>query len=142
MIFSQCLRSLGSLRNEEGGGSALHKRTKSNEMIFSSALNVIFNDKLKVLVLKVLEMKNTVFRWAKKLKKIWYLLVTEKFSLWTLRWWEIRSFCSAKKLMKRWYLHGIFELSLIFQDLRNMVFRAVAAPCNVIRGSWKTRNKD
>ena len=34
-------------------------------------------------------------------------------------------FFSAKKLMERWYLHGLFELSMIFQDLENMVFRAV-----------------
>ena len=34
-------------------------------------------------------------------------------------------FFSAKKLMERWYLRGLFELSMIFQDLRNMVFRAV-----------------
>ena len=31
-------------------------------------------------------------------------------------------FFSAKKLMERWYLHGLFELSMIFQDLENMVF--------------------
>ena len=34
-------------------------------------------------------------------------------------------FFSAKKLMERWYLLGLFELSLIFQDLGNMVFRTV-----------------
>ena len=34
-------------------------------------------------------------------------------------------FFSAKTLMDRWYLHGLFELSMIFQDLVNMVFRAV-----------------
>ena len=32
---------------------------------------------------------------------------------------------SAKKLMERWYLHGLFELSMIFQDLGKTVFRAV-----------------
>ena len=31
----------------------------------------------------------------------------------------------VKKLMERWYLLGILEVSMIFQDLRNMVFRAV-----------------
>ena len=31
----------------------------------------------------------------------------------------------AKKLMERWYLLGLFELSMIYQDLGNMVFRAV-----------------
>ena len=34
-------------------------------------------------------------------------------------------FFSVKKLMERWYLHGLFELSMIFQDLGIMVFRAV-----------------
>ena len=34
-------------------------------------------------------------------------------------------FFSAKKLMERWCLHGLFELSMIFQDLGNIVFRAV-----------------
>ena len=34
-------------------------------------------------------------------------------------------FFSAKKLMERWYLRGLFELSMIFQDLGNRVFRAV-----------------
>ena len=87
--------------------------------------------------------------------EIWYLLMTGKFLFWTFQWWEIRSFfesrswwkddiywllrssCfelfgdgkyslfSAKKLMERWYLHGLFELSMIFQEMRNMVFRAV-----------------
>ena len=35
------------------------------------------------------------------------------------------AFFSAKMLMERWYLHGVFELSMIFQDLENMVFHAV-----------------
>ena len=77
---------------------------------------------------------------------------------WTFRWWKIRSFLShkvgekmiftdygevlvlnfsvmgnkvfftAKKLMERWYLHGLFELSMIFQDLGNMVFCTVCWP--------------
>ena len=34
-------------------------------------------------------------------------------------------FFSAKKLMERWYLHDLFELSMIFQDLGNMVVPAV-----------------
>ena len=93
--------------------------------------------------------------WAKKFMGILYLLITEKFLFWTFRWWEIRSFLSqgadgkmiftgywkvlvlnfsvmrntvfflVKKLMERWYLLGLFELSVIFQDLGNMVFRAV-----------------
>ena len=54
-------------------------------------------------------------------------------------YWLLRSSCfelfgdgkyglfSARKLMERWYLLGLFELSMIFQDLRNMVFCAVLA---------------
>ena len=34
-------------------------------------------------------------------------------------------FFSPKMLMKRLYVHGLFELSMIFHDLGNMVFRAV-----------------
>ena len=35
-------------------------------------------------------------------------------------------FFSAKKLMEKWYLLGLFELSIIFQDLENTVFHAVS----------------
>ena len=82
--------------------------------------------------------------WAKKLMGRLYLLITEKFLVWTSLRWEIRSFfeskswlkddiywllkiycfelfgdwnrvCfSAKKLMERWYLLGLFELFMIF----------------------------
>ena len=49
-------------------------------------------------------------------------------------YWLLRSFCpelfggkydlfAAKKLMKRWYLLGLFELSMIFKGLGNMAFR-------------------
>ena len=34
-------------------------------------------------------------------------------------------FFSDKKLIERWYLCGLFELSMMFQDLGNRVFRAV-----------------
>ena len=37
-------------------------------------------------------------------------------------------FFSAKKLMERWYLRGVFELAMIFQNLGSMVFRAVLWP--------------
>ena len=52
-------------------------------------------------------------------------------------YWFLKHFCleffgdgkyglfSAKKLIERSYLLGLFELSMIFQDLGNMVFRAV-----------------
>ena len=118
--------------------------------------NMIFTDDWKVLALIFLGMENTVFFWVKKLMERWYLLVTEKFLFWTFRWWEIRSFLSqevdwkmiftgywevlvlnfsvmgnpvffsVKKLVERWYLLGLFEVSMIFKDLRNMVFRAVS----------------
>ena len=92
---------------------------------------------------------------AKKLMEIWYLLITENFLFWSFHKWEIRSFLSqevdakmiftgywevlilnfsvmkntvflsAEKLMERWYLLGLFEFSMIIQDLRSMVFPAV-----------------
>ena len=87
----------------------------------------------------------------------WYFLITVKFYFWTFQRLKIRSFVSqkvdgnmiftnywkvlllnfskmgntvffwAKKLMERWYLLGLFELSMIFQYLGNMVFRAVSS---------------
>ena len=41
--------------------------------------NMIFTGYCKVLVLNFSEIRNTVFFWAKKLTKIWYLLITGKF---------------------------------------------------------------
>ena len=117
--------------------------------------NMIFTGYWKVLVLTFSEIGNTVFSWAKKLAEIWYLLITGNFLFWAFRWWEIRSFLSqevdakmiftvywevlflnfpvmgntgffwAKELRERWYLRGFFELSVIFQDLGNIVFLAV-----------------
>ena len=34
--------------------------------------------------------------WVKKLMKIWYLLITEKFLFWSFREWEIQPFLSQK----------------------------------------------
>ena len=115
---------------------------------------MIFTDYGKVIVLKFLVVGNTVFFWVKKLMERWYLLVTQKSLFWTFWWWEIglslsqevdgkmvftgyreglvlnvsvmgnTIFYSVKKLMERWYLLGLFELSMIFKDLRNTVFRA------------------
>ena len=34
-------------------------------------------------------------------------------------------FFTAKKLVERWYLLGLFDLSMILHDLENMVFSAV-----------------
>ena len=123
---------------------------------------MIFTDYWKVLVLNFSMMGNTVFFESRSWWKRWYLLITEKFLFWTFRWWEILSFfesrswwkddiywltrssCfelfsdvntiffSAKKLMGRWYLLGLFELSMIFQDLGNTVFRAVNKTINYL----------
>ena len=106
--------------------------------------NMMFTDYWNVLVLIFSEIGNTVFSWAKKLIERLYLLITEKVLFWALRWWEIQSFLSQevdgkmiftgywqvlvlnfsvmgntvffwiKKLMKRWYLHGLFGLSMTF----------------------------
>ena len=106
--------------------------------------NMIFTDYWKVLVLVFSGMGNTVFFWVKKLMERWYLLITETFVFWTFQWceipsffesrtwwkydiyWLLRSSCfelfddrkydlfSAKTLMERWYLLGLFELSRIF----------------------------
>ena len=46
--------------------------------------------------LKFLEMENMVFFRAKKLMERWYMLITEKFLLWSFLRWEIRSFLSQK----------------------------------------------
>ena len=71
----------------------------------------------KILVLKFLEMKTTVFFRAKKLMEIWYLLITEKFLFWTFQRWETRYFFWAKKLAERWYLL-ITEKFLFFTFLK------------------------
>ena len=116
---------------------------------------MIFTDYWRGLVLTFSGMANTVFCWVKKLMERWYLLITEKVLFWSFLEWGMRSFLSqkingkmiftgcwevlvlnssvmgntaffsAKKLMERGYLLGLFELSMIFQDLGNMVFRAV-----------------
>ena len=117
--------------------------------------NMIFTDYRRVLVLIFLEIGNMVFSGVKKLIERWCLLITEKVSFWTFWWWKILSFLSqeigkkmiftgyeevlvlnfsvmentvfftTKKLMERWYLHRLFELSMMSQDLGKMVFRAV-----------------
>ena len=123
-------------------------------MIFSVAWNTIFTDYWKVIVLTIRRWKNGFF-WAKKLIERWYLLITGNFLFWSLRSWEIRSvfgpkswwkddiywllkssclnfsemrntvFFWVKKLTERWYLLGLFGLTMIFQGLGNMVFRSV-----------------
>ena len=105
--------------------------------------------------------------WAKKLMERLYLLITGKFLFWTFLKWEIRYFLSLKnsgkmnftgywkvlvlnflemgnavffwsgKLIQRWYLLGLFELSKIFQDLENIVFCAVNFPTHCPPGNAK-----
>ena len=48
-----------------------------------------------------------------------------KFLVLNLLEMENTVFFWAKKLMERWYLLGLFELSMIFPDLGNMIFREV-----------------
>ena len=128
---------------------------KNNEVIFSLAWNIIFSDNFKVLVLKFLEIKNMVLFEPKSWWKydIYWLLKSSCFNLFGngkyglflsqevdgkmifTGYWEVlvlnfsvmgnTVFFSVKKLMERWYLLGLFELSMIFQDLGNTVFRAV-----------------
>ena len=53
---------MDSLRNEEEGASALHKKKQKNdEVVFSVAWNIMFTDNENVLVLNFLEVKNMVF---------------------------------------------------------------------------------
>ena len=93
---------------------------------------------------------NTVFLWDKDLMERWYLRITETFLFWNFREWEIRSFFEARSSWKDdislllksscfglpksscfelffdgKYLLGLFQLSMIFHDMRNTVFRAV-----------------
>ena len=61
-------------------------------------------------------------------------------------------FFSVKKLMERWYLLALFELSMIFQDLGNMLFvqwrsrwrlwRLPFKPTSRIRETKITRSRD
>ena len=93
-------------------------------------VKMIFTGYWNVLVLIFSGMRNTVF--------------FEPKSWWKHHiYWFLRSSCfelsgdgkyclfSAKKLMKRWYLRGLFELSMIFQVLGNMVFRAALQPMDL-----------
>ena len=86
---------------------------------------MLFTDYWKVLVLNFSVIGKMVFFWVKKLMERWYLLTNEKFLFWILRRWEIRSFLSQKVDEKMIYILGLFEISMIFRDLGNMVFRTV-----------------
>ena len=55
------------------------------------------------------------------------MIFTDYWKVFLLNFSEMgnRVFFWAKTLMERWYLLGLYELSMVFQDLGNMVFRAV-----------------
>ena len=75
--------------------------------------NMIFTDYWKFLVLNFLRMKNTVCFWAKTVMKRRYLLITEKFFVWTFRWWEMRSFFSQKvdgKMIFTWSFWPFYDI--------------------------------
>ena len=127
---------------------------------------MIFTDYWKVLVLNFSVMRNMVFFWVKKLmeKMIFtdygkvlvlnFVMVGNTVFFESRSWWKDdicwipRSSCfelfgdgkydlfSDKKLMERWYLHGLFELSMIFQDLGNTVFRAVWCVYDMMTALW------
>ena len=128
--------------------------TKNNEVLFSLAWNIFF-DNLEILVLKFFgDEGHGIFEpksWWKY--DIYWLLKIYCFNLFGngkyglflsqdvvgnmifTDYWKVlvlnfsvmgnTVFFSAKKLIERWYLHGHFELSMLFQDLRNLVFCAV-----------------
>ena len=84
--------------------------------------NIIFTDYWKVLGLIFSGMGNTVFSWAKKLLKRWYLLITEKVLFWISRWWEIWSFLS-QEIDGKMIFTGYWEvLALDFSVMGNTVF--------------------
>ena len=78
----------------------------------------------KVLILNFLVMGNTVFFESRSWWEddIYWLLRSSCFELFGDGKYGL---FSAKNLMERLYLLGLFELSMIFQDFGNMVFRAV-----------------
>ena len=98
--------------------------TKNNEVIFSLAWNIIFNDNFKCSSFEIFGGKEHDIFEPKSWRKydIYWLLRSSCFELFGDGKYGL---FSAKKLMERWYSRGLFELSMIFQDLGNVVFRAV-----------------
>ena len=85
---------------------------------------MIFTGYWKLLVLIFSGMGNTVFFgpkiwWKDDITGCWEVLVLNFLVMGNT------AFFSTKKLMERQYLLGLFELSMIFQDLGNMAFHAV-----------------
>ena len=108
------------------------------KMIFSLAWNTTFSQYVKVFVLNFSDMRNTVFFWFKKLMQDDILFSMEYHffeygKVHVLNFSEIGNtvFLWSKKLIGSWYFLGILEIFMIFQDLENMLFRAVD-----IENSW------
>ena len=136
-------------------------------MIFSLAWNTMFTDYWKALVLNFPEMGNTVFfepkNWWKdyiywllenscfelswngkygiflSLKNSGKMIFTDYWKVLVLNFLEMGNavFFSSEKLIQKWYLLGLFELSKIFQDLENIVFCAVNFPTHWPPGNAK-----
>lgn len=94
---------------------------------------MIFTDYWKVPVHNFSEILNTVFFSIKKLTESWYLLITEnscselfrdlKYGLFEPKcWWKDDIYL------------GVFKLSKIFQDLGNIVLRAVIMISKAMQG--------
>ena len=105
--------------------------------------NMIFTEYWKVLVLIFSGMGNRVFSWAKKLMERWYLLITEKFLLWTFPWWKLRSFFESRSWWKNdiyWLLrsscfelfgggkYGLFLVKMLIKNDIYMVFLSSLGP--------------
>ena len=86
--------------------------------------NMIFTDYWKVLILIFSGMGNTVFFEQKSWWK-YYIYWLLKISCFELFGDGKYGLFSVKMFMERLYLLGLFELSMILQNLRNMVFRAM-----------------
>ena len=100
------------------------KKQKNNEVICFLALNIMFTEDSKVIVLNFFDDENMVFL-SQKVDEIWCLLITEKILFLSFWEWEIRSFFSQKIHRKMILTWPFWVFSMIFQDLENMVFPAV-----------------
>ena len=100
------------------------KKQKNNEVICFLALNIMFTEDSKVIVLNFFDDENMVFL-SQKVDEIWCLLITEKILFLSFWEWEIRSFFSQKIHRKMILTWPFWAFSMIFQDLENMVFPEV-----------------
>ena len=87
--------------------------------------NMIFTDYWKVLVLNFSVIGNTVFFLSQEVDG--KMIFTGYWEVLVLNFLVMGNtvFFSSKKLIERLHLFCLFELSMIFQFLGNMVFRAV-----------------